>query len=533
MTARAAQTSPGGGGHRKVASALPAPSPPPPPEAAPRRGTRSWRFWWLGLGGVLGLFLLITLYGWRYGFTELPAPPRERALGEEALFAPADLPATNFWHPLRTLARAWIQAAPTPAYRPGTARFPGPLTLPPFGGPSEGLKHLSSRATPTEAELEATLQAALAAPDRRPPRELRAEDGLGLEALLAYLDRKAAAALEAADPARVLECWVVTWQLHAAIVPAPEFAGFFDERGLEMLNATLAAPFRRQVLQGPPLAPEAARRILAGLAEAGRRVAPPTEAYARQVLRLAEVWRAARMADWSRVSRATRVAGLLIRQDAVGLFGEVLDRISGWRRRSEPNYHGAAHLLRPLGELIAVLQISVARAEDFDQMERACLDAVLGDSGGGFTARASSPASLLGPGARQRVWWLRALDRPAVWRLPRLLPPPEPVLESWRQWRLYLESCRLTLALRGYRDQHGRWPERLEALVPEWLEAVPEDPFAPGTPLRYACTGESWQFWSSGGGKEALIGPDGPLQRVFRSTELDSPAPEPTRRSRR
>lgn len=485
------------------------------------------------LGGVVGLLLGVTLYGWRYGFTELPALPREWALDEEILFAPADLPATNFWYPLRTLARAWIQAAPAPVHRPESARFPGTLTLSRSGGPGELMKHLSAKAPPSEAELEATLQAALAAPDRRPPRELRVEDGLGMEALLAYLDREAAAAREAGDPARVLECRVVTWQLHAALVPAPEFAGFFDERGLEMLNATLAAPFRRQVLTGPPLAPDAARRLLAGLAEAGRRVASPAEAYARQVLRLAEVWRAARVANWSRVTRAARVAGMLIRQDTIGLFGEVLDRISGWRRRAEPNYHGAAHLLRPLGELVTILQVSVARAGDFDRMERACLGAILSGPGGLFHAPTSIPFPLLGPGAEPRPWWLRALDRPAVWRLPRLLPPPEPVRESWRQWRLYLESCRLTLALRGYRDQHGRWPERLEALVPEWLEAVPEDPFAPGTPLRYACTGESWQFWSAGAEREAFAGSGGPQQWVFRSTEFDSSTPEPTRRSRR
>lgn len=533
MTARAAQTSSAGGGQCGVATALPEPSLPTPSAAAPRRGRKSWRSWWLGLGGVGGLLLLATLYGWRYGFTELPAPPRESALSEEALFAPFELPATNFWHPLRTLARAWMQAARAPDFRAGTARFPGASPLPAFGGSSEAVKHLSATTPPAEAELEAALQAALAAPDRRPPRELQLEDGLGMEAVLAYLDRKIAAALEAEDPVRAFEGWVLTWQLHAALVPAPEFAGFFDERGLEMLNATLAAPFRRQVLKGPPLTPAAARRILTGLAEAGRRVAPPAEAYARQVLRLAEVWRAARVADWSRVSRAARVAGMLIRQDAVGLFGDVLDRVSGWRRRSEPNYHGAAHLLRPLGELVAVLQISAARAEDFDRMERACLAAVLGSSTGVFTAGSSAPAALIGPGARPRTWWQRALDRPAVWRLPRLLPPPGPVLESWQQWRLYLESCRLTLALRMYRDQHGHWPDRLDALVPEWLEAVPEDPFAPGTPLRYSCAGDSWQFWSAGGDGEAFAGLDRLLQRVFRSTEFDSPGPEPSRRSRR
>jgi hypothetical protein len=389
---------------------------------------------------------------------------------------------------------------------------------------------------PVEEEqkvLEAALAAALAAPDRRPPRQLRAEDRLGMEALLSYLEHRAAAAREAGDADRLFEGWVAAWQLSAALVPATEFGGFFDERGPEMLNALLVGPFRRQALLGPPIAPARARHILAGLAEAGRRAAPPAAAYARQVLRGAELWRSARVADWSRVTRSAQVAGMLIRQDMVGLFGEVLDRISGWRRRVEPNYHGAAHLLRPLGQLIEVTQIAVARPQDFDRMERACLSAALSGAAGPFAARPASPAPLLGPGAQPRAWWRRVFDRPAVWRLTRLLPPPEPVRESWRQWRLYLESCRLTLALRVYRDQHGRWPARLEALVPEWLEAVPEDPFAPDAPIRYMCTGEAWQLESAGATVAAVpAGQDQPYQRVFRSTDFDSPASRPAQYTR-
>jgi hypothetical protein len=35
------------------------------------------------------------------------------------------------------------------------------------------------------------------------------------------------------------------------------------------------------------------------------------------------------------------------------------------------------------------------------------------------------------------------------------------------------------LALQLYRDDHGRWPERLEELVPAYLHALPRDPFSP------------------------------------------------------
>ncbi|MCG3130364.1 MAG: hypothetical protein FLDDKLPJ_01121 [Phycisphaerae bacterium] len=43
------------------------------------------------------------------------------------------------------------------------------------------------------------------------------------------------------------------------------------------------------------------------------------------------------------------------------------------------------------------------------------------------------------------------------------------------------------LAIRMYEVDHGRRPASLEALVPEYLPAVPEDPFCePGQPIRYA-----------------------------------------------
>lgn len=44
------------------------------------------------------------------------------------------------------------------------------------------------------------------------------------------------------------------------------------------------------------------------------------------------------------------------------------------------------------------------------------------------------------------------------------------------------------LAAARYRLEHGAYPETLDALVPAYLDAVPEDPFDPGQPLRYRRT---------------------------------------------
>jgi hypothetical protein len=59
-------------------------------------------------------------------------------------------------------------------------------------------------------------------------------------------------------------------------------------------------------------------------------------------------------------------------------------------------------------------------------------------------------------------------------------------------WRL----ARTALALRLHADTHGRLPDRLDALVPAFLPAVPTDPWT-GRPLRYVA-GPPARVWSVG-----------------------------------
>jgi hypothetical protein len=68
------------------------------------------------------------------------------------------------------------------------------------------------------------------------------------------------------------------------------------------------------------------------------------------------------------------------------------------------------------------------------------------------------------PGDR-RAWH----DRPAVWRCLSGLPAAQMLWDKVLAWRLDLHSCRIALALRLYRDEHGAWPARLEDLVPGQL----------------------------------------------------------------
>ncbi len=66
---------------------------------------------------------------------------------------------------------------------------------------------------------------------------------------------------------------------------------------------------------------------------------------------------------------------------------------------------------------------------------------------------------------------------------------------SHRDVRLAL--LRTDLAIRCYQQTHGRWPDRLEDLVPEAFESLPLDPFS-NRPLVYRKSGESFLLYSVG-----------------------------------
>jgi hypothetical protein len=60
--------------------------------------------------------------------------------------------------------------------------------------------------------------------------------------------------------------------------------------------------------------------------------------------------------------------------------------------------------------------------------------------------------------------------------LRMLLPALGRSVASDDQWRMELNGTRLLLALRLYQYDHGKFPERLEELVPSYLQALPVDP---------------------------------------------------------
>ncbi len=89
-----------------------------------------------------------------------------------------------------------------------------------------------------------------------------------------------------------------------------------------------------------------------------------------------------------------------------------------------------------------------------------------------------------------RRYWISAMITPALGR----------VLEEGVKAEVRLHVARTALAAEEWRLTHGRWPDSLEQLVPEFLDAVPEDPFS-DTRIQYKRTGTGVVVYS--------VGPDG------------------------
>lgn len=457
--------------------------------------------------GLAGGLALVCVYGWRVGFEALPPPAP--LTNRSAAFLPPDAapPSSNIWHHIRAVGRQYAAAPGEPmppryvrrldrsdADDPVFARF--------------GPQHSWGEERGT---LVAAIEAALAAPDLRPPATLSAADTAGFHLLLAAALQRAAESMSEGDAATALERLLDVLDLYAPVAVAVEFPELFDERGGEEVNVLVARRFRELALRSSDLPAEAWGRLFERLPGVETRARSAARAYDRLLARDQSRIGLARKPDWARVRRSVRMAGMLVRQDAGRLMMDLFEHLVGRRRGGEPNYHGAAHALRPFDVLCAALQTAAAQETDFQAMEQAIASRTLEAlAEGRLPPREQRPAWLPDP-APVRSGWRQTLDRPAVWRLTEVFPDPRSVLESRLQWQVYLESCRLTLALRVFHQRTGRWPDRLEELVPGILPAVPRDPFAT-QPFRYERVGEGWRFWS--------VGPDGRANPDFGETAI-------------
>jgi hypothetical protein len=81
--------------------------------------------------------------------------------------------------------------------------------------------------------------------------------------------------------------------------------------------------------------------------------------------------------------------------------------------------------------------------------------------------------------------------------IPRLMPAINKVQDAADRARQTQDNLTLAFALARYRLDHGRYPERLDALVPRYLPDVPRDLFS-GRALVYRRDGDGYVLYSVG-----------------------------------
>jgi len=113
-------------------------------------------------------------------------------------------------------------------------------------------------------------------------------------------------------------------------------------------------------------------------------------------------------------------------------------------------------------------------------------------------ARRPYPGSLIDGARRAEEIYdeLHTLERPPVVCYV-LLPGLMGVFRGEQEHMARLESARVALAALRFQRKHGRLPETLDALVPDFLEAVPPDPFD-GKPLRYRTRRDAFVVYAVG-----------------------------------
>src|SRR5207244_12392963 len=80
------------------------------------------------------------------------------------------------------------------------------------------------------------------------------------------------------------------------------------------------------------------------------------------------------------------------------------------------------------------------------------------------------------------------------------VPVYEKIVQGCVRNQAWLRCAYVGLAVERYRQAHHRWPDSLAALVPEFLQVLPSDPYN-GSPLKYRRLDAGVVIYS--------VGPDG------------------------
>lgn len=440
------------------------------------------------------LFATLTLLAWRYGFTPLPHPKPGTYLN--ALAPPPPAESNSF-----ALAQAIAQLVPVfPALERdvvivgpalGDWASAGCSLVPRFDLDALTGENPLSRILSNPMMAEVWTNATLAAPGAKAsPRDRpnTLEWRKSTSHLLAYAMVRAMDSERAGRSTEALAFLAAGWRL-AILVTPPQTA--------VSRTAEFARAWRRISTEAPALDGHEARSLLESLSSVTNAL-PSLE---QEYLAMGGKW----MEDAATV-RSKRVSRILVRQSFQQAFASIANDVSQWWARllstAAPTSADSVpasgfHPFRyPLRVLIQYAQNSVARTTDFHRIREANLSAVLEPLRRGEADDAVWVADTIRQTAWNRPRCRRWFDRPAVWSFGSEMPPLGQICRWQQHVRADVESGRLALALRLYRVQHGSWPGQLADLVPDFMPAIPSDPFT-GSPWAYERTRDGWSVRST------------------------------------
>jgi hypothetical protein len=99
---------------------------------------------------------------------------------------------------------------------------------------------------------------------------------------------------------------------------------------------------------------------------------------------------------------------------------------------------------------------------------------------------------------------------------------PKVILIVNQEATINMRLTQIALALGAYRTEHGRYPERLDAIVPKYLAQLPGDPYHGDKPFRFHGEHDGYLLYSVGRNGVDNTGPQ-PASRTWSST--DGPRP--------
>jgi len=493
----------------------------PQPVTSRRGGWRLARRVAAGLAAVVILGAAIVGFGWRYGFRSLPQPVPGGELALRADRLPSAPGTSNFWYWCRAASAHIDRSDATTGTLRDLLEEPWGLEAPTgeqwrWDRPADwsgGLERWLARHRP----LEDCLQGALRSIDLRRPQPVAGEEIVGFNALAHYCLVRAAGSADRGATTEAIRHVLAGWRLQALVARSGRFQDVFDERGLAHVDNWVGRPWRGLVLAAPAIPFEQAQALIAELDGVSASLPEVEHLYAQEVAHHLESVSAGAHLRWKMVRAGFAVA---LREGmgevrswlgwAVGGFGG-----PGPRRREAA---GTGRWAAPMRGLLEALEEAAARPRDIERMQAAFLSHTAARLRKGEAWTSTEEQAWRDRWSGPANGW-RFLDRPAIWRSVASWPRAGDLQMDLRWWRLWLESCRLTMALRAFKDRHGDWPERLEDLRPELLTTSRVNRTGDAL-LRYERTSQGWRLWRDVGATPGLDQAGHAPQGVFGSDEV-------------